>query len=91
MSLVVAIVSDGATWLLADSICRRAFSSPEVIAYELTIAPALARVVVPEIRARFRAGKILDVPNARCCSRNARRVMVPWSTVKSSLATHLLE
>jgi SAM-dependent methyltransferase len=46
---------------VADAICRRAFSSPEAIAYELTIAPALAATVLPTIRANFAGGRLLDV------------------------------
>jgi SAM-dependent methyltransferase len=46
---------------LADGICKRAFSSPEAIAYELTIARALAQVVTPPIQDRYRGGRILDV------------------------------
>lgn len=46
---------------IADGICRRAFSSPEAIAYEATIAPALARTVTPTIRSHFHGGRILDV------------------------------
>jgi ubiquinone/menaquinone biosynthesis C-methylase UbiE len=46
---------------VADGICRRAFSSPEAVAYEMTIAPALARTVLPTIRSNFAGGRILDV------------------------------
>ncbi len=35
---------------LTEGICRRSFSSPEALAYELTIAKALARVVQPAIK-----------------------------------------
>jgi SAM-dependent methyltransferase len=55
----------GESWTLrdrvADGICRRAFSSPEALAYEIMIAPALARSVLPTIRSGFSGGRILDV------------------------------
>jgi ubiquinone/menaquinone biosynthesis C-methylase UbiE len=53
--------SRSVTQRIADGVCRRAFSSPEAIAYEMTIAPALARVLAPAIRERFKGGRILDV------------------------------
>ena len=34
---------------LSNGVCRRAFSSPDALAYEMTIAPALARVDPPTI------------------------------------------
>ena len=46
---------------LTNGICRRAFSSPEAFAYEMTIAPALAALVTPVIRAGIRGDAILDV------------------------------
>ncbi len=46
---------------LADGVCRRAFSSPEALAYELTIAPALAKIVTPELVSRIYGEVILDV------------------------------
>ena len=46
---------------LAEVVCRRAFSSPEAFAYELTIAPSLAKIVAPEFIARVRGDRVLDV------------------------------
>jgi ubiquinone/menaquinone biosynthesis C-methylase UbiE len=46
---------------LADDICRRAVSSPEAIAYEMTIAPALSRALLPHLRTRITGGMVLDV------------------------------
>lgn len=46
---------------VANGVCRRAFSSPEAVAYELTIAPALADVVVPSIAPHVVGTRILDV------------------------------
>ena len=46
---------------LAEVVCRRAFSSPEALAYELSIAPSLAKIVAPEFIARVRGDRILDV------------------------------
>ena len=46
---------------LAEVVCRRAFSSPEALAYELTIAPSLAKIVAPEFLARIDGTLILDV------------------------------
>ncbi len=46
---------------LADDICRRAFSSPEAIAYEMTIAPALSKALLPHLRTRITGGIVLDV------------------------------
>jgi ubiquinone/menaquinone biosynthesis C-methylase UbiE len=46
---------------VADGVCRRAFSSPEAFLYELTIARALARVVVPIVAGHLRGERILDV------------------------------
>jgi ubiquinone/menaquinone biosynthesis C-methylase UbiE len=46
---------------LADGVCRRAFSSPEAIAYELTIAPALAAALEPLIRPLLTGPRTLDV------------------------------
>jgi SAM-dependent methyltransferase len=41
-------------------VCRRAFSSPEALLYELTIARALADIVAPEL-AKYASGRVLDV------------------------------
>lgn len=46
---------------LAEVVCRRAFSSPEALAYELAVAPALAEVVGPELRSHLSGTRILDV------------------------------
>ena len=46
---------------VANGVCRRAFSSPEAVAYELTIAPALADVVVPVIAPHVVGTQVLDV------------------------------
>ena len=46
---------------LADGVCRRAFSSPEAVAYELTIAPALSAVLEPLIRPLLTGLRVLDV------------------------------
>jgi len=46
---------------LAEVVCRRAFSSPEAMAYELTIAPTLAKIVAPEFITRVRGNRVLDV------------------------------
>jgi SAM-dependent methyltransferase len=46
---------------LADGVCRRAFSSPEALLYELTIARALADVVKPQVMERLRGNRCLDV------------------------------
>jgi 2-polyprenyl-3-methyl-5-hydroxy-6-metoxy-1,4-benzoquinol methylase len=46
---------------LANNVCRRAFSSPEAVAYELTIAPALAEIVVPAIIPHVVGTRVLDV------------------------------
>jgi ubiquinone/menaquinone biosynthesis C-methylase UbiE len=46
---------------LANGVCRRAFSSPEAVAYELTIAPALADIVVPAIASYVVGSRVLDV------------------------------
>ncbi len=46
---------------LAYVVCRRAFSSPEALAYELTIAPALAAVVLPAITPHVIGCHVLDV------------------------------
>lgn len=45
---------------LADAVCRRAFSSPEALLYEVTIARALADIVTPEL-AKYATGRVLDV------------------------------
>jgi SAM-dependent methyltransferase len=46
---------------LANSVCRRAFSSPEALAYELTIARSLSAVVVPAIIPYVVGRRVLDV------------------------------
>jgi predicted RNA methylase len=46
---------------ISDGVCQRAFSSPEALLYEVTIASALARVVVPIVAARIRGESILEV------------------------------
>ena len=46
---------------LSDAVCRRAFSSPEALAYELAIAPALAAVLEPLIRPLLTGLRVLDV------------------------------
>lgn len=46
---------------VANGVCRRAFSSPEAIAYELTIARALAEVVAPVVRSGIQGSRCLDV------------------------------
>lgn len=52
---------DGLMGRLADGVCRRAFSSPEAVAYELTIAPALAAALVPTIQPLLAGSCVLDV------------------------------
>src|SRR6266540_7174233 len=46
---------------IANDVCRRAFSSPESIAYEVGIAPGVYRVVAPLIKARVTSDPVLDV------------------------------
>jgi ubiquinone/menaquinone biosynthesis C-methylase UbiE len=46
---------------LTDGVCKRAFSSPEAIAYEFTIAPALAAALEPIIRPLLTGNDVLDV------------------------------
>jgi ubiquinone/menaquinone biosynthesis C-methylase UbiE len=46
---------------VSNAVCRRAFSSPEAMAYELTIAQALAEVVVPAIKPFIIGPRVLDV------------------------------
>jgi SAM-dependent methyltransferase len=46
---------------LAGTICKRAFSSPEAFFYEWTIAPALARTLVPFFEREIIGLKLLDV------------------------------
>jgi ubiquinone/menaquinone biosynthesis C-methylase UbiE len=46
---------------VADGVCRRAFSSPEAIAYELTIAPALASALLPTIRSHVQGERVADI------------------------------
>jgi SAM-dependent methyltransferase len=53
--------TNGILTRLANGVCRRAFSSPEAFAYEATIAPALAKVVVPAIRSMVVGNRVLDV------------------------------
>lgn len=57
----VATAPKGPWQRIADGVCRRAFSSPEAFAYESTIAPALASVVVPVLLPHICGGCILDV------------------------------
>ena len=40
---------------------QRAFSSPEALAYELTIAPALARALQPTVSDRIVGGRAVDI------------------------------
>jgi len=53
--------SSGLFRRMADGVCRRAFSSPEALVYEVTIAPAVARVVGPAVRSRISGSRALDV------------------------------
>ncbi|HWD55142.1 MAG TPA: class I SAM-dependent methyltransferase [Acidimicrobiales bacterium] len=46
---------------IADGVCRRAFSSPEATAYELTIAPALAEALEPALRPCLRGARLIDI------------------------------
>ncbi|MHB8218701.1 MAG: class I SAM-dependent methyltransferase [Acidimicrobiales bacterium] len=46
---------------ISSAVCRRAFSSPEAMAYELTIAQALAEVVMPAIEPFIAGTLVLDV------------------------------
>lgn len=46
---------------LAADVCRRAFSSPEALAYELGVAPAVCRIVSPLITDRLAGSPVLDV------------------------------
>jgi SAM-dependent methyltransferase len=46
---------------VSNAVCRRAFSSPEALAYELTIAQALAEVVMPAIKPYIVGPRVLDV------------------------------
>jgi ubiquinone/menaquinone biosynthesis C-methylase UbiE len=46
---------------LSEGVCRRAFSSPEALLYELTIAVALCRVVEPVLGPHLRGKSVLDV------------------------------
>jgi SAM-dependent methyltransferase len=51
-----------APWLrIADGVCRRAFSSPEALAYELTVASAVAAVVLPTLLSHVAGPRVLDV------------------------------
>jgi SAM-dependent methyltransferase len=64
VSTLVELQDQGANGIwarLANGVCRRAFSSPEAFAYEATIAPALAKVVVPVIRPMVVGHRVLDV------------------------------
>jgi SAM-dependent methyltransferase len=53
--------SSGLFRRMSEGVCRRAFSSPEAVLYEATIAPAVARVVVPAVRSRINGSRALDV------------------------------
>jgi ubiquinone/menaquinone biosynthesis C-methylase UbiE len=64
---------------MADGICRRAFSAPEAMAYELTIAQALAAALEPVIRPRLRGRRVLDVGCGG--GQIAQRIMREGSTV----------
>jgi ubiquinone/menaquinone biosynthesis C-methylase UbiE len=46
---------------LTSSVCRRAFSSPEALLYEIGIAPAVAGVVSPTVIPHLGGLRILDV------------------------------
>lgn len=46
---------------LAADVCRRAFSSPEALAYELGVAPAVCRIVSPVMTDRLDRSSVLDV------------------------------
>jgi SAM-dependent methyltransferase len=53
--------SQSALQRVTNGICRRSFSSPEAVAYEMTIAPALAKVVGPVVHELVTGSPILDV------------------------------
>jgi ubiquinone/menaquinone biosynthesis C-methylase UbiE len=53
--------STGLAGRIADGVCRRAFSSPEATAYELTIAPALAVSLEPAIRSHLQGERVIDI------------------------------
>jgi 2-polyprenyl-3-methyl-5-hydroxy-6-metoxy-1,4-benzoquinol methylase len=63
----VVAAADPATWArsnltrLSEGICRRAFSSPEALLYEATIAESLRRVVRPALAPHIRGRRVLDV------------------------------
>jgi len=42
-------------------VCRRSFSSPEALSYELAIAPALCQIVAPLLAAHAQKPPVLDV------------------------------
>jgi ubiquinone/menaquinone biosynthesis C-methylase UbiE len=44
-----------------QGVCRRSFSSPEALAYEAVIAPAVCRIVAPMVLEHVVAGPVLDV------------------------------
>jgi ubiquinone/menaquinone biosynthesis C-methylase UbiE len=46
---------------LADTVCRRAFSSPEAWLYELTIARALSNALAPTFEQHVVGSRVLDV------------------------------
>jgi ubiquinone/menaquinone biosynthesis C-methylase UbiE len=63
----VVTASESSTWArsnltrLSEGICRRAFSSPEALLYEATIAESLKRVVLPALAPHIRGRLVLDV------------------------------
>jgi ubiquinone/menaquinone biosynthesis C-methylase UbiE len=54
-------LSDGVWQRFTSSVCRRAFSSPEALGYEVLISPAVLRVVAPQIAPQVVARQVLDV------------------------------
>ena len=46
---------------LSEGVCRRAFSSPEALLYETTIAESLRRIVLPALRPHVEGRRVLDV------------------------------
>jgi ubiquinone/menaquinone biosynthesis C-methylase UbiE len=58
----IAVQDEPTAWRrLTSSVCRRAFSSPEALIYEIGIAPAVAGVVSPMVIPHLSGPTILDV------------------------------
>jgi len=57
---VVAAVLSG--WeRVRQGVCKRSFSSPEALAYEVVIAPAVCKIVAPLVLQHVVVGPVLDV------------------------------